>query len=975
MPTIRRSVYIGLGGTGIKAIANAKKMYEDIFGEGNIPPQIAFVAIDFDKAIVNDQNLPTDIKDDFISLPQGVNPRQTYLNMSTRGMYKWLPPVNANYLPDSIEDGAAQVRTTGRLLTELITSHITPKIARAINSVKSLAASTDGYTVSKDNKIDVHVAMSLSGGTGCGSFINVAQIIRSLPDEVNLYGYGVLYGVFRAMDPAGLQTPRVRLNTYSALLDLDYFQAASITNPVVLNVGGQDKSITSSLYDNFYLIDNKNEEGEYVENVKVLCQALGTCMYLSGGELGDEVKTIACNVGWKLGNYNWENKLGWAQRIGVCQVVYKGEELAKLYTLKAKLELIRQFTNSGADVQQMATNWTEVAGVREDGDDYNMLIDSICSPETIGSLRDVALNIDETYETTSSDVKTYLSNYQSYPAKEALAPIRERIVANLKTKVAEILNGVGGVSDAQTFLTTLSRICAGYKGEMEDERKEFVSSIQGKEKAIDDACKEYQNYLAKVFKTKQGRQERIANIGRLAKNTLKDKLEARRREDAAEIFAVLLNEINGLVSVVKNVSATLDSLKDTYAEECAKAQNNNKASSLLFEYDLSTKERLNLTIGQNDVSLTAFTATLSKSLSEMTREEINAAFDVYAAALPRCEAYKTELIENVIQNLSDADYQKMKKEIARKCSPLLQLNDRGLFDPLTGKSPIGKMVRKYLVSIYKEDKEHKSRMETDSSFAMGNDEINFIPSDTKNMKQRVIFYRADSAIIPYCVEALDESVEYEYQTILSQVTAGNAMFHPHVDLQIYEEMKKKDFKFKPEMEDEGLFYWVCGHIFGWTEVVEKKRIMEKGPNGETIKEIAKEDISREKYIRYDKNKYWYWNQRGPSKGQNVKWNEINTTDRRRAYEYFKTEVLNQLRDDFKSLILSKIQEAGIAGYKLTINGIKEKGKQDYIDHWMCSNKSSVTYYGTNGNTMETEFVDEEWTYIEEKFIDALQLLK
>ena len=36
MPTIRRSVYVGLGGTGIKAIANAKKMYEDILKENSI---------------------------------------------------------------------------------------------------------------------------------------------------------------------------------------------------------------------------------------------------------------------------------------------------------------------------------------------------------------------------------------------------------------------------------------------------------------------------------------------------------------------------------------------------------------------------------------------------------------------------------------------------------------------------------------------------------------------------------------------------------------------------------------------------------------------------------------------------------------------------------------------------------------------------------------------------------------------------
>lgn len=974
MPTIRRSVYIGLGGTGIRAIANAKKMYEEIFGVGNIPPQIGFVAIDFDKAIVNDPNLGTDIKDDFISLPQGVNPRQTYQHMSTRGMYKWLPPVNANYLPDSIEDGAAQVRTTGRLLTELITSHITPKIQRAINSVKSLAASTDGYILSKDNKVDVHIAMSLSGGTGCGSFINVAQIVKDLFDgQVNIYGYGVLYGVFRAMDPTGLQTPRVRLNTYSALLDLDYFQTASVTNPVVINVGGQDKTITSSLYDNFYLIDNVNEEGEFVDKVDVLCQALGTCMYLSGGELGDEVKTIACNVGWKHGNYNWENKLGWVQRIGVCQVVYKGEELATLYAQKAKLELLRQLSNASADVEQMATNWTEVARIREDGDEFNMLIDGIFSEEAIGSLRDVSLNIEEPFETTQADVKNYLANYQSYPAKELLTPLRDQIVVSLKAKVQEILKSDGGVSNALTFLNALSRICAGYKGEMETERKNFISSIQGKEKVLDDACKEYQNYLGRVFKTSSGKQERVANISRLAKTTLKDKVEARRREDAAEIFAVLINEIESLMSSVKGVNASLESLKEAYSEDCAKRQNNNKATGLLFEYDLSAKERLTLTVGQNEVSLSEFAATLAKPISEMTKEEIDEALQAYASALPRCLAYRTELIENVIQNLPEADYNKMRNEVARKCSPLLQLNDRGLFDPLASKSPIGKMVRKYLVSIYKQDKDLQSRMESDQSFAPGNDEIKFIPSNTENMKQRVVFYRADSAIIPYCVEALDDSVVYEYGQILSQVTAGSAMFHPHVDLQIHDEMKKRDFKFKPEMTDEAMFYWVAGQIFGWAEVVEKARIMEKGPNGETLKEIEKEDIKHEKYVRYEKNKYWYWDQKSTGKGQSGKWTDINTSDRKRAFEYFKTEVMSSLRDEFKSLILAKLNEHGLGKYKFKVDELKANGKQDYIDKVMCSHKSSVTYY--SGNTMEAEFVDEEWAYLDEKFMDALQLLK
>lgn len=978
MPTIRRSVYIGLGGTGIKAIANAKKMYEDIFGKGNIPPQIGFVAIDFDKAIVHDQKLPTSIDEDFISLPNGVNPHKTYVNMAQRGMYQWLFPKNADFLPDSIEDGAAQVRTTGRLLTELIMANIVPKIDQAMQNVMSLAATTEGYSVSEDNRVDVHIAMSLAGGTGCGSFINVAQLVKEkYGAHVTLYGYGVLYTVFRAMDPGTLETPRVRLNTHSAILDLDYLQAASTTNPVSFTVAGQTKVVNAPLYDNFYLIDNRTENGEAVGDVNVLCQALGTCMYLSGGELGDAVRSVLCNVGWNQGNYNWENKLGWAQRIGVCQVVYKGEQLAQIYALKAQIELIRQLKNAGSDIEQMATNWTEVAGIREDGDDYNMLIDSIFSPDAIGKLKSPSLSPDDSYQVTDSEVKKYLENFQTFPAKDALLPLRERIIDALKLKVNELLNADGAVANTQVFLSALLQICTGYKREMEDEKQTFVASAQSKERQLEEAMKQYKTYLdkARILQTSRGRQELIDNITPKAKAVLKDKAEARRREEAAEIFAVLINEINSSLSRVKATNDSLDVLKEVYSDKLQALQNPGKSSMMLFEYDLSAKERLNLTLGQNEVLLTSFTAKLEKPIAEMSKDEIAVALESFASALPRCEEYKSLLIEDVIENLPEADYNKLKQEVARKASPLLRLNDRGLLDPLTNLSPANKMVKKYLVSIYKEDKEKKSRMENDNNFAPGGFRLNFMPSDTPNMKQRVIFYRSDSAVIPYCVDALDESVQYEYETILSQVSAGNAMFHPHFDLQIFQEMRKRDFKLKPEMTDEAMFYWVAGQLFGWAEVVEKARNMEKDPNGATLKEIEKVEVKHTKYIRFDKTKYTYWNEKGQGRGQAGKWTDTPTSDRKRAFEFFKTEVLNNLRDEYKALILKERNTRGEGYYVTLLEELKANGKQDYIDKVMCSNKSSVTYYGTNGNTLESEFVDSEWAYIEEKFQDQLKLLK
>ena len=43
---IKRSLYVGLGGTGMNALLHTKKMFIDTYGE--VPPMIGFLGIDTD---------------------------------------------------------------------------------------------------------------------------------------------------------------------------------------------------------------------------------------------------------------------------------------------------------------------------------------------------------------------------------------------------------------------------------------------------------------------------------------------------------------------------------------------------------------------------------------------------------------------------------------------------------------------------------------------------------------------------------------------------------------------------------------------------------------------------------------------------------------------------------------------------------------------------------------------------------------
>ena len=48
---LKRTLYIGIGGTGVSAILKAKTNFIDAYGE--IPPMIGFLAIDTDKDSLN----------------------------------------------------------------------------------------------------------------------------------------------------------------------------------------------------------------------------------------------------------------------------------------------------------------------------------------------------------------------------------------------------------------------------------------------------------------------------------------------------------------------------------------------------------------------------------------------------------------------------------------------------------------------------------------------------------------------------------------------------------------------------------------------------------------------------------------------------------------------------------------------------------------------------------------------------------
>ena len=970
---IRPSIYIGLGGTGIMAVSCIKKLFVDAYkGVDNIPGQIAFIAIDFDSAAIDNSNLPADMHDDFLSFSSTAvtSSKTLYWIMSQMGDCSWMFPNNVRFLPPSISDGAGQVRTSGRFLTEMVQDSIIRRISDCITQIRSIQAKLETDWAG-NLPIDIHIAMSLAGGTGSGSFLNVAQLIRErFQNQVHIIGYGVLHSVFRTMDPSGNKTPRVVANAYSAILDLDYLMGAFSDNPIQISLNGRRQVLRTPIYDEFYVVDNETEFGERVDHVDELCGVIGLGMYMHS-----YVMRYLGHLGWQTGLFDIPPKLGWVQGLGACQVVYKGEELAEIYSLIAALNLITNLQNVSLDVDKVAIDWAVENNVREDLN-FDQLIDTICDIKKV-NINATLLDIDDSLSEIRQRVERYVKTRPGFiEDKDLMELFILRLKTSLQDKVEALISEENGVANSKGFLSSLMKNLTIYRTEMEVERALYEKKVADRQPVLETEYKNYEAYSKKLFKSKKTMSIMLEEgIGKIARDILIDNLEVERRKVAAEIFTILLTDVNSLYDRVKELDNKLSALKKQYKEELVSKQNVG-TSLRFFEYDLSAKDRLRMEFEPSENFYYEFFRSLGTSLLDIeVNEELSKRLLEYCAALPQAKAYRDKLIVDVVEELSPEDYAIFKKNVSEKSSRLLRLDNRGLFCETRSMMPTARMVQNYVISIYKNDNLRTTRLESDGTL-LPEIKKDFICSEYASMKQKMIFYCSDMAIIPYCIAAFDENtVEREYNTLLRDaMTTGTISFNPHFDKQIFEAMCKVDFKLKPEMQNEAEFYWVCGNFFGWTDIIETQYIMEKNDKNEAVRIESKENVSHTKYIRCNKGKYQVWNENGISTGLDGKWVSLgNTNHRDKAFNYFKTVVLPELKNTLHDRILELLIANGRKGYKLLIQGIIDDGKTDYINKIACTDKNSLTYCSEQNG--EQDRFNKEWEFIVKDLINVIDNFK
>jgi hypothetical protein len=349
---LKRTVLIGLGGTGKKALLHAKKRFLETFGED--PPLVKYLLIDTTSSNADRVTAET---------PSGrVDVRlkaDEILHIEARGasllpqvhdeIREWFPPkadLKANIL-----SGAGQIRALGRLA-------LFANATIVYENLRDLLALARDYRDERPSDRQKHVyepytphltvalVGSLAGGTGSGIFLDVAFALRQLmKDEDQLFGYLLLPDIY--VNRPGTQN--VEANAYAALKELDYFMSREDTYRY--SFGGRAIELRKKPFDMVFLVNRQNRAGKTFNEVEDLMELLGLGLYLLGGPLGKEQADTFDNIVHQLNEQKgkYYGKTAHYASFGAAELRFQPQALQQKVKRQQTLEALEKLLHVGYD--------------------------------------------------------------------------------------------------------------------------------------------------------------------------------------------------------------------------------------------------------------------------------------------------------------------------------------------------------------------------------------------------------------------------------------------------------------------------------------------------------------------------------------------------------------------------------------------------------------------------------------------------
>lgn len=791
MARLRRTLLIGLGGSGIKAILNAKKMFCENYGE--IPPMIGFIGIDTDSpGLKNASVKANDGEDITLSTSEQLcisvdTPTLIYTNNRSNKLFDWIPDCNTSGL-SALSIGAGQIRSNGRFAITVNENNIQQFINNKITEINNARIiDNDKYDL-LGKETEVHLVFSLGGGTGSGTFLNTAYLIKRMFPTIKISGYAVLSDVFRTMAPGPL-TARVKTNGKGAIIDLDYLAHLTLdSDPVEIKWFHTTDQVNSRAFDALYFIDNRNANNDIFDNVDPLCQMIALAIVTSVGELGVTLDSVSDNVSKLIadGTMDIKSKKAWIAGFGCSEIVFDGNRLANIYECKATVQLINKMLNGGCDDPSIiANNWFDNTKIRENND-RDDVIDYFMSPEPSHTLSDI-----DNPDNPLPDCLHYIANRAMEPQTrldEKLISLEKRVEESLVRLIKEQADRECGIYLCEQILLSVLHQIDLCDEEMRAEIEERKENLPIFESSLKTNCKELEACMSTFFKRnrKDFENDILAQTSKIAIC----KREIKRREMCRQFYSWLKERVNQSIERIEIIHNNLLSVRNECNNEVQCILRSDKNGNF-FQFDLSYDYSSKVECPLSDIVFNDFSKAMQPeggiiSLISLTSKGTKETLARFIHTLPKIKSYKSMTVDDALNKLNDTELKNLISTAINKSLPLLPYSFRG-YDADLRAYP----VECYYVGIANKA---KSKLYQNNLFKELVPDAKDIQFSEVGLSNRIIIYRQLGVIPAFAVKALD-NYETEYDNWEANKPNGS-----HWDATLCNRMKRERYNLFPKDE-------------------------------------------------------------------------------------------------------------------------------------------------------------------------------
>lgn len=891
---LKKTLYVGIGGTGVASLLKIKKCFIDSYGE--IPPMIGFLAIDTDTSAYN-KSVTSNHGEEIKLAPSEL------LVCSVRGAlnvyrnnpktYDWVPSQNTDKLSAIQGQGAGAVRSNGRFIAYYNNQLIKNNIQATLTKIHQLIPHGSKYEIDTniggiEYATNINVIASVAGGSGSGMFIDVLCIIKEAIQqhaiECKIYPWIVLPEIFKAISN-GPSMANVLYNSYGAIRELDYIEHHSPNTPSI-NFGYS--KIDEPLFNYAYVINNMNQAGVSFKNLDDLTDVIAKSAFLPANKMGDDLTSPFDNiVNQKLaGTFKILNKDAWAASVGSAELIYDSQAVGRAIAYTTISQLCNSMLQSPTDGISDANSFVD--------DQHVMIRENNGRDDVINALLSPAptyyLQIDE--NTTEFDINSYISNNCDQQQLEpSLKEVLNRKLSNTNQRFESYISSImsrpqGKVDAAIKFIQALSEILSICKKEMQKECEQYQE--------LNSQPSQWGTMLNNIKNT--GIKKLFGNvIDEANKEILQNKLietitnkrEEIRRQWAIRFYTEFENSINEKLTKILGLKTILTEISNTNSLKLLEEQHeaNSKSRFQVFLHQKDVMNSSNYSIDDN--VKTKFVGYLKEGVSPwigQSQELTEKILWNFAKETPKVKEAVNTTIDQILKGMSEEDVKSYLSHLKILASPLWTYNTFGYDNSRF------EFDRFFIIGVGNRDNSILRQNDTYATYFNTNEHKASFAST--NQHDRIYILVVEDLLPIYAINNFSS-----YQKDHIEKTAHGFKMANYLDEKLNNRIESENFSIMPVIEtDNVLQYWVWGFVFD--------------------------------YIHYDETDNQYWI-RSRSRGDALRKYRFNLGHQRDvAFDIFKSEYLYK---ELEEVLDSEIARNGRQPIEDKIAQIKQN--ETYLEEY------------------------------------------